>query len=129
MRHSQSISPLAALTNYSLPTEENYGSVLKDCSKAIALNPQSSKAYYRSANALVALERYEDAIDCCERCLQFDNSNSPMQALLETARKLKEAKERKEREKAERIRREQEERRRLNEAFKASEKFLYLLDY
>ena len=78
-----------------LRPEENYGTVLKDCSKAIALNATSSKAYYRSALALVALERLDEAIDCCERCLQFDKENASVKSTLEKALKLKEAKEKK----------------------------------
>ena len=72
---------------------ENYGSVLRDCSKAIGVNPQSSKAYYRSAMALIALERYDDALDACDRCLQFDKDNKTVQAAREKAGKLKEMKE------------------------------------
>lgn len=98
--------------------KENYGSVLNDCSKAIALNAHSSKAYYRSASALIALERFDEALDCCERCLQFDKDNAGVKTVLEKATKLKEAKERKEREREETLRREQEEKARLSAAFK-----------
>ena len=94
--------------------------MLKDCSKAIALNSKSSKAYYRSALALVALERYEEAIDCCQKCLLFDHDNSSIKSVLDRAQKLLETKERKERERAEKVLREQEEKRRLNAAFKVS---------
>ncbi|GJE84404.1 Tetratricopeptide repeat protein 4 -like protein [Phanerochaete sordida] len=97
---------------------QNYGSVLKDCSKALALNHKSSKAYYRSALALVALERFDDAIDCCERCLGFDKDNAGVKGVHEKALKLKETKERKEREKLEKLQREQQEKRRLVAAFK-----------
>ncbi|CDO68732.1 hypothetical protein BN946_scf184652.g59 [Trametes cinnabarina] len=62
-------------TAYLVIFPENYGSVLRDCSKAIGVNPKSSKAYYRSALALIALERYDEALDCCDRCLQFDKDN------------------------------------------------------
>ncbi|KAI0375711.1 40S ribosomal protein S7 [Pilatotrama ljubarskyi] len=97
---------------------QNYGSVLRDCSKAIGMNPQSSKAYYRSALALTALERYDEALDCCDRCLQFDKDNKGVQAAREKAAKLQEAKERKERERQERIRQEQLKQARLKAAYK-----------
>ncbi|KAJ7638502.1 hypothetical protein FB45DRAFT_976662 [Roridomyces roridus] len=58
---------------------KNYGQVLRDCSKALTLNPKSSKAYYRSALALLALERAEEALDCCDRCLLFDADNKGVQ--------------------------------------------------
>lgn len=48
---------------------ENYRKVLIDCSKALKLNPKNSKAYYRSVKALYALDRIEEAIDCCEHGL------------------------------------------------------------
>ncbi|KAF8192425.1 40S ribosomal protein S7 [Pholiota molesta] len=54
---------------------QNYGSVLRDCSKALSINPKSSKAYYRSATALVNLGRYDEAEDCCARCLSYDPNN------------------------------------------------------
>lgn len=75
----------------------NYGSVLRDCSKAITLNPHCSKAYYRSTLALFALERVEDALDCCDRCLAFDAENKAVQALRERAAKAVELKESKKR--------------------------------
>jgi hypothetical protein len=48
---------------------ENYGKVLIDCSKALKLNPKNIKAYYRSVKALYALDKIEEAIDCCEHGL------------------------------------------------------------
>ncbi|KAL1758742.1 hypothetical protein FB107DRAFT_271706 [Schizophyllum commune] len=76
---------------------KNYGSVLRDCSKAITLNPRSAKAFYRSALALLALERAEDALDCCDRALAFDANNLAMKGLRERAVKLIEQKEAKKR--------------------------------
>jgi tetratricopeptide (TPR) repeat protein len=83
---------------------ENYGKVLRDCSVAITINAKSSKAYYRSALALVALERYEEAVDSCSRCLSFDPTNQPVFSLKEKAEKLHDAKVTKELEKQERLR-------------------------
>ncbi|KAK7695445.1 hypothetical protein QCA50_000081 [Cerrena zonata] len=96
---------------------KNYGLTLKDCSKALTVNPKSSKAYYRSASALVALERLEEALDCCNRCLTFDKDNAGVKTLRERATKLKEAKDKREREKEERLQREREEKLRLRKAF------------
>ncbi|KAI9000943.1 40S ribosomal protein S7 [Trametes punicea] len=97
---------------------QNYGSVLRDCSKAIGINPKSSKAYYRSALALIALERYDEALDCCDRCLQFDKDNKAVQATREKAARLKDAKDRRERERQERIRQQQLKQARLRAAYK-----------
>lgn len=97
---------------------ENYGKVLRDCSVAITINAKSSKAYYRSALALVVLERYEEAVDSCSRCLSFDSTNQSVFSLKEKAGKLHDAKVAKERENRERIRMAEEKRRHLQAAFK-----------
>jgi tetratricopeptide (TPR) repeat protein len=86
---------------------ENYGSVLRDCSKALSINPKSSKAYYRSATALVNLGRYDEAEDCCARCLSYDPNNVGVKAIQQRGLKLKEEAERREREKQERIKKEE----------------------
>lgn len=96
---------------------KNYGSVLRDCSAAITINPKSAKAYYRSGLALMALERFDEALDCCDRCLEFDKNNVGVVALRGKASTKKEEKETKERERLERIRKEQEEQRALKAAF------------
>ncbi|KAK7061427.1 Tetratricopeptide repeat protein 4 [Favolaschia claudopus] len=76
---------------------KNNGSVLRDCSKALMLNPKSSKAFFRSALALVALERPDEALDCCDRCLAFDPENKSVQGLRSRAQQLKAELEKKER--------------------------------
>ncbi|KAI0069212.1 TPR-like protein [Artomyces pyxidatus] len=96
---------------------QNYGSVLRDCSRAITLNSRSSKAFYRSGLALLALDRVDESIDCCDRCAHFDPTNASIKSLREKATKKKGEKERKERERQERIRAEQEARRKLKAAF------------
>jgi hypothetical protein len=81
----------------------------------LTLNASSSKALYRSACALVALERAEEAIDCCTRFLAFDQ-NKAINVVLDRARKLKAAQDKKEQERKERLRKEHE----LNLAYKVS---------
>ncbi|KAJ3734431.1 40S ribosomal protein S7 [Lentinula guzmanii] len=97
---------------------KNYGSVLRDCSKVLSQNTKSSKAYYRSALALIALERLGEAIDCCARCLDFDKDNKGIQGVLERATKLKTAKDKKESERREELRQEHLAKVKLNDAFK-----------
>ncbi|KAF9653384.1 hypothetical protein BDM02DRAFT_3108003 [Thelephora ganbajun] len=101
-----------------LNSVQNYGKVLRDCSVAITINVKSSKAYYRSALALVALERHDEAFDSCSRCLRFDPTNQSVLSLKEKAEKLHNAKIKKEQEKQERLRVAEEKRRRLEVAFK-----------
>ncbi|CAI2181091.1 17447_t:CDS:2 [Funneliformis geosporum] len=58
---------------------ENFRKVLTDCSKALKLNSQNIKAYYRSAKALYALDKIEEAIDCCEHGLAVQSNNKALQ--------------------------------------------------
>ncbi|RDB20499.1 Tetratricopeptide repeat protein 4 [Hypsizygus marmoreus] len=97
---------------------KNFGSVLRDCSKALILNQHSSKAYYRSALALLLLERVDEALDCCNRCLDFDAENRGVLGVRDRATKAKAEKDRREREKAERSRKEKEEKHQMVIAFK-----------
>ena len=50
----------------------NYRSCLYDCSRAIKFNPKNIKAYYRSVKALLALDKVEEGIDCCEKGSALD---------------------------------------------------------
>lgn len=99
---------------------ENYGSVLKDCSKAIQSNPHSSKAFYRSALALIALDRPEEAVDCCDHCLAFDKDNAGVQATRERAEKLAAEKAAKEEEKKRKLLEEKVKKQRLRKAYEVS---------
>ncbi|KAJ3116618.1 hypothetical protein HK100_001012 [Physocladia obscura] len=64
---------------------ENYRKVLNDCKEAIKLNPQNVKAFYRSAKALLFLERIYEARDCCKLGLQLEPQNK---ALLDLRKKV-----------------------------------------
>jgi tetratricopeptide (TPR) repeat protein len=98
--------------------KENNGSVLRDCSKALTLNLKSSKAFYRSALALVALERAEEALDCCDRCLAFDPENKGIQAVRLRAQQMKSDSEKKEKDRQEKLQRAKEAKYKLNLAFR-----------
>jgi len=102
----------------SMSFPENFGSVLRDCSKVLSANTKCSKAYYRSALALLKLERTDEALDCCDRCLSYDPENSSMKAVKERTLKAKEEAERKEREKQERIRKEEEKKLKMKMALR-----------
>lgn len=97
---------------------ENYGMVLRDCSKALSINAKSSKALYRSATALLALDRLEEALDCCDRCLVLDPRNQAVLSLRSRAESAKNAKDRRLQETEERLRREKEEKQILRIALK-----------
>ncbi|KAF8916784.1 hypothetical protein CPB85DRAFT_1431759 [Mucidula mucida] len=96
---------------------QNYGSVLRDCSRVLASNPKSAKAYYRSANALLKLSRIDEALDCCRRCLEFDPSNKSVQDIQSRATKIKVEHDKKEKERQDRLRKQAEEQAKLRSAF------------
>lgn len=60
---------------------ENYRSCTLDCAAALALNPSNVKAYYRSARALLALDKLSQAHDAATRGLALDPSNTALQQL------------------------------------------------
>ncbi len=87
--------------------------MLRDCSQALTINPDSSKAYYRSAAALIALERLDEALDCCNRCLLLDKDNTGIQTFRKKAAELKAFKDQKERDRLARIQEERAKKQRL----------------
>lgn len=99
---------------------ENYGSVLRDCSKVLSTNQGSLKALYRSALALIALERPVEALDCCERGLSIDPDSDGLKGTLAKAQRLKEAQEKRERVKIEKLEAKKREEQRLTKALQVS---------
>lgn len=97
---------------------KNYGSVLRDCSKVLSSNMTSLKALYRSALALIALERPVEAIDCCERGLLVDPESSGLISALSKAKNLKEKQEERERLKVQKLQAQKREEQRLSKALK-----------
>jgi len=60
---------------------ENYRSCNLDCAATLRLNPRNVKAYYRSAQACLALDKIPEATDACDRGLDVDPSNAALKAL------------------------------------------------
>lgn len=93
--------------------------MLRDCANAISLHADASKAYYRSAQALLALDRPDEAVDVCQRCLTFDPENAGVKIALEKALRASASKKAKAAKKAQEAARKNAERQRLLNAFKA----------
>ncbi|CAG8735928.1 13664_t:CDS:2 [Cetraspora pellucida] len=110
----------ACLTNRAAVNLElqNYRKVLTDCAKAIKLNPKNIKAFYRSAKALHALDKIDQALDCCEHGLKIEPNNLALQQLEETCVKRKEVLEQKAKIKKEHERKERETKEALENAIK-----------
>ncbi|KFA60227.1 hypothetical protein S40285_07730 [Stachybotrys chlorohalonatus IBT 40285] len=59
----------------------NYRSCWTDGAAALRLNPTNIKACYRSARALLAVDRIAEADDVCARGLALDADNKPLRAV------------------------------------------------
>ena len=86
----------------------NYRSCWTDCAAALRLNPRNVKACYRSAKALLAVDRITEADDVCARGLALDPENKGLKAvatsIIERAEKV-DAKRRKDEEREKRTKR------------------------
>ena len=57
---------------------KNYRSCVMDCGSAIRINKRNIKAYYRSAKALLALDKIAEADDACAKGLEIDPENKAL---------------------------------------------------
>ncbi|KFH47792.1 Hsp70/Hsp90 co-chaperone-like protein [Hapsidospora chrysogenum ATCC 11550] len=89
----------------------NYRSCWTDCAAALRLNPANVKACYRSARALLAVGRIEEADDVCARGLALDGENKALRGLADEI--ISKAKERDARRRKEAEREAREKRRAL----------------
>ncbi|KAJ2481714.1 HSP70/90 co-chaperone, partial [Coemansia sp. RSA 2052] len=60
---------------------QNYGKVLHDCADALRIRPKTVKALFRSARACIALEKFEEAKECCKWGLGIEPDNKELAAL------------------------------------------------
>ncbi|KAJ1733934.1 HSP70/90 co-chaperone [Coemansia biformis] len=72
---------------------QNYGKVLHDCSRALSLRQKTPKALFRAAKACIALEKFDEAFECCRWAMDMEPENKELvrlQAQTEEARRLHE---------------------------------------
>ncbi|KAK4161812.1 hypothetical protein QBC43DRAFT_322826 [Cladorrhinum sp. PSN259] len=97
----------------------NYRSCTLDCAAALKLNDRNVKAFYRSAKALLAVEKIAEAEDACSRGLEVDGSNAALKALageiIKANEKVTKAKQREDK----RVAEEERKKRLLDAALKA----------
>jgi len=62
----------------------NFRSCTLDCASALRLNPRNVKALYRSAKALLALDKIAEADDACAHGLAIDASNTALNAVAQS---------------------------------------------
>ena len=60
---------------------KNYRSCWLDCAAALKINPRNVKAWYRSARALLRVDRVDEADEACARGLALDGENKALRAL------------------------------------------------
>ncbi|TKY88478.1 hypothetical protein EX895_002466 [Sporisorium graminicola] len=84
---------------------KNYGATLRDTSAVLGLNERSEKAYYRATRALLALDRFQDAIDCAAHGVKVNPDNAEIAALKSKAEQKLADVERRKKEAEERARR------------------------
>lgn len=90
---------------------ENYRSTTLDCASALKINPRNIKAFYRSAVALLALDKIAEAEDASTRGLTIDPENKSLQQIASKIGVRKEVVERiaaKKRAEEERVRKEKQ---------------------
>jgi tetratricopeptide (TPR) repeat protein len=100
-------------------TLKNYRSCVMDCGSAIKINKRNIKAYYRSAKALLALDRIAEADDACTKGLEIDPENKALQGIASELIKRNEKVAEKKRKEMEREIRRRKEEVTLKAAFKA----------
>jgi hypothetical protein len=83
------------------------------------VNPQNIKAHYRSASALLSLEKVHEALDVCYRGLQIEADNVALQKLMERIKTKSDALETRDRKRKADEQRRQQERTTLNTALAA----------
>lgn len=105
------LSPLSCLlTRPHLAAQpENYRACNLDCAAAVRLNPRNVKAYYRSGQASLAVDRLDAAADACARALLVKPANAPVRALADRVAARRATLAEAERARAARARREQVE--------------------
>lgn len=97
----------------------NYRSTTLDCAQALRVNPDNVKAHYRSASALLALEKVHEALDVCYRGLKIDQENVALKKLLEKIKAKSDALEIRDRKRLEEQKRKDQERITLRTALAA----------
>ena len=62
---------------------ENFEECIKDCVKAIEIDPTFPKSYYRKAKALINIDRLSEALETLKTGLEIEPDNDIIKALME----------------------------------------------
>ncbi|ETI25391.1 hypothetical protein G647_02164 [Cladophialophora carrionii CBS 160.54] len=103
---------------------KNYRSTTMDCAAALRINPSNIKAYYRSASALLALDKVLDALDVASRGSKLDPANVALKKLLDQIRARAQVKEAQDRRRLAELKTKRQEMQVLEAALKARKIFV-----
>ncbi|KAB8301350.1 hypothetical protein EYC80_003231 [Monilinia laxa] len=107
---------------------KNYRSCVQDCGAVLRINNKNTKAFYRSAKALLALGRIKEADDACARGLELASEDKALLVLAGEILKKNEEIEAKRRKEVERLVRIKNEERILKTSLEAREITLRMTD-
>ncbi|KAJ2689208.1 HSP70/90 co-chaperone [Coemansia spiralis] len=104
---------------------QNYGMVLHDCADALRIRPNTVKALFRSAKACVALEKFEEAKECCKWGLNIEPQNKELAAMQTQVEEAVARHERRAREREERGRQKELAREQLKQAIEIRSELVF----
>ncbi|KAJ2384290.1 HSP70/90 co-chaperone [Coemansia sp. RSA 2611] len=104
---------------------QNYGMVLRDCADALRIRPNTVKALFRSAKACVALEKFEEARECCKWGLNIEPQNKELAAMQTQVEEAVARHERRAREREERGRQKELAREQLKQAIEIRSELVF----
>ncbi|KAJ2862226.1 HSP70/90 co-chaperone, partial [Coemansia asiatica] len=81
--HDNKALKVSLLTNRAAANLElkNFGRAIQDCADALRIRPETPKALFRSAKAFLALEKFDEARECCKWALELDPQGSEIKRL------------------------------------------------
>ncbi|KAJ1806205.1 HSP70/90 co-chaperone [Coemansia sp. RSA 2599] len=102
--HENRALKVSLLTNRAAANLElqNYGRVIQDCVEALRIRPKTPKALFRSAKAFLALEKFDEAKECCKWALELDPDGAEIKRLQRQVEESQDAHDRRVREREER---------------------------
>ncbi|OWB72168.1 hypothetical protein B5S31_g1874 [[Candida] boidinii] len=68
---------------------KNYRRCINECKECLKIQPKNIKAFFRSAKAYFAIEKYDEAIQVLEYAVTIDNKNAAINTLLKTVKDKK----------------------------------------
>lgn len=68
---------------------KNYRKCITDCTRVLDIEPDNTKAWFRSAKAFLLLDKVDESLVCCQRGFEYDAENAGLLSIKELATKRK----------------------------------------